>query len=94
MFQEHLDNSVKRGLGHAGVGVSDGDHLGKVDGGRRVLRHDSSEDLHEVGLVAGLLAVGKDLVKLVGLNQTLEYLVGGTSTLENLQGKLGVVLAH
>ena len=39
------------------MSISGGDHLGKRDGGLRVVGNDSAEDLDEVGAVVLLLAV-------------------------------------
>jgi len=52
--------------------VSVGDHFGKANGGLGVDRDDLSHDLDEIGDVAGLVAIGQDLIQLVGFNQSLD----------------------
>lgn len=92
VLKEDLDYLINRCLWVA-LGISHGDHLSKLDGSSRVGGNNSSQDLHEVGLVVRLLAVGDDLVELVGFNKSLDDLVGGAGSLVYLQGELGVELS-
>lgn len=93
VLEEDLDNTIKWSLWLA-TSITHGDHLGEVNSCCWVLGDDSSEDLHEVRLVTSLLAVGKDLVELVGFNESLENSIGASTFLENLQGKVRVVLSN
>lgn len=87
-LEEDLRHLVDVGLGRALVSVSH--HLGEVYRCLRVHRHDLPQDSHKVGCVVLLLAVGHDLVKLAGLYQALDDLVGATALLIDVKGHLRV----
>lgn len=93
MLKEDLNDSIERCLGLATC-ITHGDHLCKVYCCCGVLWDNSSEDLHEVRLVSSLLAVGEDLVELVGFNKSLDDSIRVSTLLENLQGESRVVLSH
>jgi hypothetical protein len=93
VLEEDLYNTIERSL-RLTRSITHGNHLGKVDCSLRVLGHNSSENLHEVGLVSSLLAVRKDFIELVSFDKTLEDSVWASTFLENLQSESRVVLSH
>lgn len=90
-FQEHSDDAFEWGLGLARA-ISHRDHLSELQRCLRVDRNHGSKDLHEIGLVVGLLAVRNNLVELLGFNETHNDLVGRTGSLVYFKCHLGVVL--
>lgn len=91
VLDENLEDTLDRRL-RVALSVPLSDHLGEVTGSLGVDLDDLAEDLEPIRLVLSLLAVGKDLVELVGLNKALDDFIGRASGLEDLKSHLRVVL--
>ena len=90
VLQEALDNLLNRSL-WVTLWVSHSDHLGQTNGGLRIVWNGGLQDLDEVGSVVHLLAVGDNLIELIGFNESLDNLIGVTTFLESFQSQLWVL---
>jgi hypothetical protein len=90
-LQENVDNLINWSLWWSLIPV--GDHPGETNSGLRVHSHDLSQNLYEIWDMTSLLAVRHDLVKLVGFDESLDDLIGGTRLLIDAESHLRIGLS-
>ena len=92
ILDENLQNSLNRSFGNT-LSISLSDHFSQVTCSYWIDLDNLAKYLKPIWFVLSLLAVWKDFVELVCLNQSLDHLVWSSCCLEDFKSHLRVVLS-